>query len=61
MKEIESLQNPNTYYIIYLIFIMRGLFNNFHSKSQYMMPKVWIIIWEVIQGRGLWLNLKPCY
>jgi len=61
MKEIESLQNPNTYYIIYLIFVMCGLFNNIPCKSQYVMSKVWTIICEVIQGRGLWLNLKSCF
>jgi len=40
MKETESFQNSNTYYIIYLIFIVGGLFNNVHSKSQYMTSKV---------------------
>jgi hypothetical protein len=60
MKETESLKNSNTYYIIYLIFIMCGLFNNVHCKSPYMTSKVWIMIWEVIQGRGLWLNLNLC-
>jgi hypothetical protein len=34
MKENENLQNPTTYYIIYLVFIICGLFNNVLSQSQ---------------------------